>query len=82
MLSFSNHACPVAGTITALELGEIMRSLGQNPSDSELQDMVSVTVLVKYLSHPRLQINEVDIDHSGSIDFDGNAILSGPVNSS
>ncbi|KAL2443965.1 Calmodulin [Exophiala dermatitidis] len=43
-----------SGTITAQELGEIMRSLGQNPSDSELQDM----------------INEVDIDHSGSIDFD------------
>jgi len=43
-----------SGTITAHELGEIMRSLGQNPSDSELQDM----------------INEVDIDHSGSIDFE------------
>ncbi|EXJ84667.1 calmodulin [Capronia epimyces CBS 606.96] len=43
-----------SGTITDEELGEIMRSLGQNPSDSELQDM----------------INEVDIDHSGSIDFE------------
>jgi len=43
-----------SGTITAHELGEIMRSLGQNPSDLELQDM----------------INEVDVDHSGSIDFD------------
>ena len=31
-----------------------MRSLGQNPSDSELSDM----------------INEVDIDQSGAIDFD------------
>ncbi|OCT44800.1 hypothetical protein CLCR_06356 [Cladophialophora carrionii] len=30
-----------SGTITAQELGEIMKSLGQNPSDSELQDMVS-----------------------------------------
>ncbi|KAJ9602693.1 hypothetical protein H2200_012887 [Cladophialophora chaetospira] len=43
-----------SGTITAQELGEIMKSLGQNPSDSELQDM----------------INEVDVDHSGAIDFD------------
>jgi len=43
-----------SGTITAQELGEIMKSLGQNPSDSELQDM----------------INEVDVDHSGSIDFE------------
>ncbi|KIW82217.1 hypothetical protein Z517_05244 [Fonsecaea pedrosoi CBS 271.37] len=43
-----------SGTITAQELGEIMKSLGQNPSDSELQDM----------------INEVDVDRSGSIDFE------------
>jgi calmodulin len=32
-----------------------MRSLGQKPSDSELEDM----------------INEVDADQSGAIDFDG-----------
>ena len=32
-----------------------MRSLGQNPTDAELQDMV----------------NEVDTDHSGSIEFNG-----------
>jgi hypothetical protein len=34
-----------------------MRSLGQNPSDGELSDM----------------INEVDVDQSGAIDFDGKA---------
>ena len=34
------------GTITTKELGTVMRSLGQNPTESELQDMV----------------NEVDID--------------------
>ena len=33
-----------------------MRSLGQNPSESELQDM----------------INEVDADNNGTIDFPGN----------
>lgn len=38
---FYSHARCDLGTITASELGEIMRSLGQNPSDSELQDMVS-----------------------------------------
>lgn len=32
-----------------------MRSLGQNPSESELQDM----------------INEVDADNNGTIDFPG-----------
>lgn len=34
-----------------------MRSLGQNPSESELQDM----------------INEVDADNNGTIDFPGNS---------
>jgi calmodulin len=43
------------GEITANELGEVMRSLGQNPSESELQDM----------------INEVDADNSGTVDLEG-----------
>jgi calmodulin len=41
------------GFITIKELGEIMKNLGQNPSEGELQDM----------------INEVDIDGNGNIDF-------------
>jgi Ca2+-binding EF-hand superfamily protein len=45
----------LAGQITTKELGTVMRSLGQNPSESELQDM----------------INEVDADNNGSIDFPG-----------
>lgn len=36
-----------------------MRSLGQNPSESELQDM----------------INEVDADNNGTIDFPGASFL-------
>lgn len=36
-----------------------MRSLGQNPSESELQDM----------------INEVDADNNGTIDFPGMGLL-------
>ena len=28
------------GTITCKELGTVMRSLGQNPTDDELQDMI------------------------------------------
>lgn len=46
------------GQITTKELGTVMRSLGQNPSESELQDM----------------INEVDADNNGTIDFPGRTI--------
>ncbi|KAL2827217.1 hypothetical protein BDW59DRAFT_58662 [Aspergillus cavernicola] len=42
------------GDITASELGEVMRSLGQNPTDTELQDI----------------IDELDVDRTGTIDFD------------
>jgi Ca2+-binding EF-hand superfamily protein len=41
------------GTIMAAELGTVLRSLGQNPTDAELQDM----------------INEVCADYEGTIDF-------------
>ena len=41
------------GYITTKELGDIMKNLGQNPSEAELQDM----------------INEVDIDGNGTINF-------------
>ncbi len=43
-----------SGGISASELGQVMRSLGQSPSDTELRDM----------------IKEVDVDFSGTIDFD------------
>ena len=41
------------GTVTTIELGTVMRSLGQNPTEAELKDM----------------INEVDADGNGTIDF-------------
>ncbi|KAJ7176678.1 calmodulin [Mycena filopes] len=41
------------GTITSKELGTVMRSLGQNPTEAELQNM----------------INEIDADNSSVIDF-------------
>jgi calmodulin len=41
------------GYITIKELGEIMKNLGQTPTEAELTDM----------------INEVDVDGNGNIDF-------------
>merc|ERR1719515_505266 len=41
------------GVVTTKELGTLMRSLGQNPADRDLEAM----------------INEVDIDGNGTIDF-------------
>ncbi|WP_445242915.1 EF-hand domain-containing protein [Microcoleus sp. N3A4] len=42
------------GAVSVEELGQVMRSLGQSPSDTELRDT----------------IKEVDVDLSGSIDFE------------
>ena len=42
-----------AGRITSKELGALMRSLGQNPTVEELQEMM----------------NEVDVDTNGAADF-------------
>jgi len=49
------------GQIDSKELGTVMRSLGQNPSESELQDM----------------IGEVDADSNGAIDFPEFLIMMG-----
>uniref|UniRef100_A0A8D1BAP9 EF-hand domain-containing protein n=1 Tax=Sus scrofa TaxID=9823 RepID=A0A8D1BAP9_PIG len=42
------------GTITTKELGTVMRSLGQNPTEAELQGM----------------INEADIDGDGQVNYE------------
>ena len=43
-----------SGEITATELGKVMQSLGKNPTEAELKKM----------------IHEVDINFSGTIDFE------------
>ncbi len=43
------------GEITGAELGEVMKSLGLAPSESELEDLM----------------NEIDSDRSGTISFEG-----------
>ena len=47
------------GSISAKELGEVLRALGQDPSDTELRDM----------------INEVDVDGNGTVEFEEFLIL-------
>ncbi len=42
------------GAISTEELGEVMRSLGQNPTEAGLRDL----------------IKEIDVDLSGTIDFE------------
>ncbi|KAL1305385.1 hypothetical protein AAFC00_002278 [Neodothiora populina] len=42
------------GSISVQELGEVMRSLGLNPSDEDLHDIV----------------NEIDVDNTGTIEFE------------
>lgn len=45
----------LVGDITAAELGQVMRELGLNPSESELRDLV----------------NEADLNNDGVISFEG-----------
>ena len=51
--TFAAHLLDGDGTITTVELGTMMCSLGQNPTEAELQHL----------------INEVDADGNGVIDF-------------
>ncbi|KDR79117.1 hypothetical protein GALMADRAFT_223376 [Galerina marginata CBS 339.88] len=51
--AFSSFDKDSDGTITASELGSVMRSLGRSPTDAEIQGI----------------LNEIDKDHNGTIEF-------------
>ncbi|KAF9347859.1 hypothetical protein BGX34_002842 [Mortierella sp. NVP85] len=51
--AFSQYDNNGDGTISSRELGTVMRSLGQNPTETELRDMV----------------NDEDADGNGTVDF-------------
>uniref|UniRef100_A0A4W5Q6P1 Calmodulin 2a (phosphorylase kinase, delta) n=1 Tax=Hucho hucho TaxID=62062 RepID=A0A4W5Q6P1_9TELE len=48
------------GTITTKELGTVMRSLGQNPTEAELQDMINEVDMIR----------EADIDGDGQVNYE------------
>lgn len=52
-----------SGTISSNELASVMRSLGQNPTDGEVS----------------LILDKIDIDRSGTIDFDEFVTLMSPT---
>ena len=44
MISYFYFILDGDGTIDAKELGTVMRSLGQNPTEQEIQDMVNIDI--------------------------------------
>uniref|UniRef100_A0A8C3YN71 EF-hand domain-containing protein n=1 Tax=Catagonus wagneri TaxID=51154 RepID=A0A8C3YN71_9CETA len=61
--TFSQFSMDDDGTITTTELGTIMRSLEQNPTEAELQDMINEVDLDE-------MIRETDIDGDGQVNHE------------
>ncbi|XP_021357513.1 calmodulin-beta-like isoform X3 [Mizuhopecten yessoensis] len=57
------------GTITTSELGTVMRSLGQNPTETELQDMINEVDADELTFYGPIQTNCCGLGN-GTIDFE------------
>ena len=57
------------GSVDSTKVSSIMKAIGQNPSEAEIQVGKGLAVFTYILKHFKDMVNQVDKDGTGSIDF-------------